>query len=69
MISNNHQQLSSMTEETDLSEIVDAFKTYVGIYKEARVGKDKKHIAAKVKVPTTFDEEEDDKILEMNTKY
>ena len=69
MISNNHQQLSSMTEETDLSEIVDAFKTYVGIYKEARVGKDKKHIAAKVKVPTTFDDEEDDKILEMNTKY
>lgn len=68
-LSKDSQQLSSATTEAELSEIADIIKKELTRHKEARVGTEKRHIMAKIRVPDTPEEAEVDKVLEMNAKY
>lgn len=68
-LSSGTQELSSTTTEAEQSEIADVVKEALGKVKEARVGKEKRHIISKLKISGIPDVAEVDSVLEMNAKY
>lgn len=68
-LSSGAQQITSAATEAELSELADIVKTSMQNIRGSGVGKDKKHIAAKLKPAPPPEEAEDDIIVRMNKKY
>lgn len=68
-LSTGAQELSSVTTDNAISDLADTIKSSLGMFKDARVGKEKKFVVAKLKVGSAPADAEVDKILDMNAKY
>jgi len=68
-IATGRQEISASTDDAQISELADEIKTNLQNVKGSGVGKDKKFITSKLKVPAPPKDAEDDILLEYNSKY